>query len=149
MKKIILLPLLLASSASLFSCTNNEKTIVVGASPSPHAQILSCDVVQNYVKSQGYTLQVKIYQDYVTPNKALNYGGIDANYFQHIPYLEEKIASKGYDLSAVAKIHYESLYLYSLEPVVDFTNAKISIVNDVSNVERAFQLLKNSAIIFI
>ena len=113
MKKVLSLLFVLVSLLCLASCGGkDEKTIVVGATPSPHAEILNSKAVQDYIKSKGYTLEVKVYQDYVTPNKALNDGGIDANYFQHIPYLEEEIAGKGYDLVAAAKIHNEPLNLY-------------------------------------
>ena len=87
MKKLLVSLFILVLFVCLVGCGSNEKTIVVGATPSPHAEILNSDAVQNYIKSKGYTLEVKVYQDYVTPNKALNDGGIDANYFQHITYL--------------------------------------------------------------
>ena len=96
---------------------------------------------EDYIESKGYKLEVKVYQDYVTPNKALNDGGIDANYFQHIPYLEEEIAKKGYDLSVAAKIHNEPLNLYGKEAKTEWNNTKVYIINDASNVERAYKLL--------
>ena len=74
--------------------TEDEKTIVVGATPSPHAEILNSKAFKDYVESKGYKLEVKVYQDYVTPNKALSDGGIDANYFQHIPYLTQECNEK-------------------------------------------------------
>lgn len=142
MKKVFLsLVICLALLVGLTSCGKNEKTIVVGATPSPHAEILNSDAIQNYIKSKGYTLEVKVYQDYVTPNKALNDESLDANYFQHIPYLEEEIAVKGYALSAACKVHNEPLNLYGIEAKADFSGEKIYIINDASNVERAYQLL--------
>ena len=111
MKKVFVSLVLLVLFVCLTGCQDSETTIVVGATPSPHAEILNCDAVKDYIESKGYKLEVKVYQDYVTPNKALNDGGIDANYFQHIPYLEEEIAKKGYDLSVAAKIHNEPLNL--------------------------------------
>lgn len=147
MKLIKLLPLLMVSLLTLVGCDDPAKTIVVGATPSPHAEILSSQAVQSYIKEQGFKLKIKVYQDYITPNKALNDGGIDANFFQHIPYLEEEIETKGYNISAVAKIHYEPLNLYGKNEVTSYNNAKISIVNDVSNVTRAFELLKANEII--
>lgn len=144
-----LIPLVVVSFVSLVGCIkfDNSETITIGASPSPHAEILSSNAVKSYLQERGYKLEVKVYQDYVTPNRALNDGGIDANYFQHIPYLEEEVSTKGYEISAVAKIHYEPLNLYGLSPVTDFTDGKISIINDVSNVQRAFELLKANEII--
>ena len=148
MKKLLSLLFVLVSLLCLASCGgNDEKTIVVGATPSPHAEILNSKAVQDYIKSKGYTLEVKVYQDYVTPNKALNDGGIDANYFQHIPYLEEEIATKGYDLAVAAKVHNEPLNLYGLEAKTDWSNTTISIINDASNVERAFKLLLANGLI--
>ena len=142
MKKIFLnVVLLLVIVLSLTSCKDNSKVIKVGATPSPHAEILNSEVIQNYIKSKGYTLEVIVYQDYVTPNKALNDYGIDANYFQHIPYLEEEIATKGYKLSVACEVHNEPLNLYGKVKKTDWTNEKIYIINDASNVERAFSLL--------
>lgn len=140
-QKLLLCLFVLVLVCFVTACGNDEKTIVVGASPSPHAEILNSDVVKKYIESQGYKLKVKVYQDYVTPNKALNDGGIDANYFQHIPYLEEEIATKGYDLAAAAKIHNEPLNLYGKETKEDWSNTKVYIINDASNVERAYKLL--------
>lgn len=141
MKKIIVSLFVCVLLLCLTACGNSENTIYVGATPSPHAEILNCDAVKNYIESKGYKLKVKVYQDYVTPNKALNDGGIDANYFQHIPYLEEEIATKGYDLAVAAKIHNEPLNLYGKEAKTSWNNTEINIINDASNVERAFKLL--------
>lgn len=149
MKKIVyiftLISLLLIGT--LCSCKDDEKTIRVGASPSPHAQILKSKAVQDYVKSKGYTLDVVIYQDYITPNKALNDKGIDANYFQHIPYLEGEIAEKGYKLSVACEVHNEPLNLYGKENKTKWDNTKVYIINDATNVERAFELLKSNGLI--
>lgn len=137
----------------LASCGENSTTkeIIVGATPAPHEEILKCDAVQSYVKSKGYTLTVKEYQDYVLPNQALRDGTLDANYFQHYPYLSKQIAQYNYDFAAVAQVHNEPLNLYgptnvtceskSEVPTV-FANKTVSIINDASNVERAYDLLK-------
>ena len=148
MKKILGFIFVLISLLCLTSCGgSDDKTIVVGATPSPHAEILNSKAVQDYITSLGYTLEVKVYQDYVTPNKALNDGGIDANYFQHIPYLEEEIATKGYDLAVACKVHNEPLNLYGKEAKTDWSNTTINIINDASNVERAFKLLLANGLI--
>ena len=89
-KHTIKLIALLLIPSFLSACNNNEKTIVIGATPSPHAEILNAKAVKDYIESQGYHLTVQIYQDYVTPNKALDDEGIDANYFQHLPYLTKE-----------------------------------------------------------
>ncbi len=142
MKKLLVSLFVLVLLVCLTACGGkNDKKIIVGATPSPHAEILNSDAVQDYIKSKGYELDVRVYQDYVTPNKALNDGGIDANYFQHIPYLEEEIATKGYKLSVAAKIHNEPLNLYGKEARTDWSNTKVYVINDASNVERAFKLL--------
>lgn len=148
MRKLLSLLFVLVSLLCLTSCgEKNDKTIIVGATPSPHAEILNSVAIQDYIKSKGYKLKVNVYQDYVTPNKALNDGGIDANYFQHIPYLEEEIATKGYDLSVACKVHNEPLNLYGKEGKNDWSNTKIHIIDDVSNVERAFKLLLANGLI--
>lgn len=148
MKKIWVGILSLVLVLCLSACGgNNEKKIVVGATPSPHAEILNSAAVQDYIKEKGYTLEVKVYQDYVTPNKALDDGGIDANYFQHIPYLTKEIEEKGYKLSVACEVHNEPLNLYGIEKKSDFSNETIYIINDASNVERAYALLKANGII--
>lgn len=150
MKKIWLSLLTLVLLVCLSACgrnKNDDKTIVVGATPSPHAEILNSDAVQNYIKEKGYTLKVKVYQDYVTPNKALDGGSIDANYFQHIPYLEEEMENYGYELSVACKVHNEPLNLYGQVEKDSWENETIYIINDASNVARAFELLKVNGII--
>jgi len=148
MKKIWVGLLSLVLVLCLSACGgSNEKKIVVGATPSPHAEILNSAAVQDYIKEKGYTLEVKVYQDYVTPNKALDDGGIDANYFQHIPYLTKEIEEKGYKLSVACEVHNEPLNLYGIEKKSDFSNETIYIINDASNVERAYALLKANGII--
>ena len=134
-------------AVSLVGCKKSEKTIVVGATPSPHAEILNSEAFKSYVESKGYKLEVKVYQDYVTPNKALSDGGIDANYFQHIPYLNEECATKGYKLAVACEVHNEPLNLYGKTKISDFSNKTIYIINDVSNVERAFKLLVANGIL--
>lgn len=147
MKKFLLTIALLLVCVCFSACGNDEFVITVGATPAPHAEILNSKAVQDYVKSKGYTLEVKVYQDYVTPNKALSDGGIDANYFQHIPYLNEEIATKGYKLSVACEVHNEPLNLYGLEKKESWDNTKICIINDASNVERAFKLLLANGLI--
>ena len=145
MRKLLLISLL--SPLFILGACDSTPTIFVGATPSPHAEILNSEVIKNFIESKGYKLEVKVYQDYVTPNKALNDGGIDANYFQHTPYLTEEVDTKGYTISSACEVHNEPLNLYSKNSVTDFSNKKISIINDASNVERAFKLLKANDII--
>lgn len=147
MKKTICLIILVLLSISTLTSCDDSNTIRVGVSPSPHAQILNSKPIQDYVKSKGYKLQVVIYQDYVTPNKALSDKGIDANYFQHIPYLEEEIATKGYQISVACEVHNEPLNLYGKTNKDSWENTRVYIVNDKSNVARAFELLKVNGLI--
>ena len=149
MRKIYTLLTLVAvlCLTSLTGCKKDENVIRVGATPAPHAQILNSAAVKKYVESKGYKLDVVIYQDYVTPNKALSDKGIDANYFQHIPYLNEEIQNKGYKLSVACEVHNEPLNLYGKIEKTDWSNTEINIVNDASNVSRAFELLKANGLI--
>lgn len=145
MKKILSV-IVLICVLLLVGC-KDENTIIVGATPSPHAEILNSAAVKSYVKSKGYKLKVKVYQDYTLLNKALNDGTIDANYFQHINFLNDEIATEGFELSVAAQIHNEPLNLYGFESKTDWSNTKVYIINDVSNVERAFKLLVSKGLI--
>ena len=122
--------------------------LVIGASPAPHAEILN--VAKEVLKEQGYDLQIKEYTDYVQPNTALNDGDLDANYFQHLPYLEQFNKERGTELVSAASIHYEPFGIYagktaSLEEVAD--GATIAVPNDASNEARALLLLEAQGII--
>ena len=122
MKKILCLTLALIltlSLASLVGCrkpATDEKTIVVGASPTPHAEILN--QVKDALAAEGYTLVVREFDDYVLPNKALADKELDANYFQHTPYLNSYNQSNKTDLVAAALIHYEPFGLLATASAV-------------------------------
>ena len=88
----------------------DDTTIAVGASPAPHAEILN--QVKELLAEKGWTLEITEFTDYVQPNVALSEGDLDANYFQHQPYLDDYNAQNGTDLVGVAKIHFEPLCLY-------------------------------------
>lgn len=90
--------------------TDGDTTIVVGASPTPHAEILNA--AKPLLEAAGWTLEVVEYSDYVQPNVALAEGDLDANYFQHQPYLDNYNAENGTTLVGVANIHFESMALY-------------------------------------
>ena len=86
MKKLLFSLLLVVVLLVSFACNkNDEKVIKVGASSTPHAEIL--EQVKDALKEKGYTLEITVYDDYILPNKALSDKTIDANYFQHVPYL--------------------------------------------------------------
>ena len=122
--------------------------IVVGATPEPHAALLS--LVVDDLAAQGITLEIKEFTDYVTPNDAVEYGEIDANYFQHIPYLESFNTEHGYHLVNAGGIHVEPIALYSSKysSLSDLPNgAVIAIPNDPTNEGRALLLLQSAGLI--
>ena len=90
--------------------SDGDNVIRVGATSTPHGEILN--FVKDTLADEGYTLDIVIYDDYVLPNKALADGELDANYFQHTPYLNSFNASNGTDLVSAAKIHYEPFGIY-------------------------------------
>ena len=122
--------------------------LVVGASSTPHAEIL--ESVKDVLAAEGYDLQVVVYDDYVLPNTALADGELDANYFQHTPYLNSFNASNGTDLVSAAKIHYEPFGIYG-NGVSDLSElqpgATIIIPADDSNETRALLLLQQEGLI--
>ncbi len=116
-----------------------DKVITVAASPSPHAEILA--VAGEVLAAEGYELQVTEFTDYVQPNNVVENGEIDANYFQHQPYLTDFNAENGTHLVSVAAVHYEPFGIYSnkhasLDEIAD--GAVISVPNDTTNEARAF-----------
>lgn len=153
MKKIIssLLAATLLFSALLFAgCADkkDDKVITVGASATPHAEIL--EQVKDDLAEKGYTLEIKVFDDYVLPNKALNDGELDANYFQHTPYLLSFNEKNKTDLVAQALIHYEPFGLYGngVDSVADIADgATIIIPADDSNETRALFLLQQEGLI--
>lgn len=122
--------------------------IIVGATPAPHAQILNA--AKEVLKEEGYELVVKEYTDYVQPNLALESGDLDANYFQHQPYLDQFNTEKGTKIVSAASIHYEPFGIYAgktdaLDKLAD--GAQIAVPNDVSNEARALLLLADNGLI--
>ncbi|MBN2796753.1 MAG: MetQ/NlpA family ABC transporter substrate-binding protein [Clostridia bacterium] len=150
MKKIIILVLSLIVAFAAIGCEKeaDEKVIKVGATPVPHAELLN--LVKEDLKEKGYTLEVVEFTDYVTPNIALSDGDIDANFFQHVPYLEEFSAEHNLDLASIGTIHVEPLGLYS-EKIVTIDELKegsvIGIPSDSVNGGRALILLENNGLI--
>ena len=128
--------------------SDGDNVIRVGATSTPHGEILN--FVKDTLADEGYTLDIVIYDDYVLPNKALADGELDANYFQHTPYLNSFNASNGTDLVAAASIHYEPFGLYGngVASVADVKEgATIVIPADDSNETRALLLLKQEGLI--
>ncbi|TDW24710.1 D-methionine transport system substrate-binding protein [Breznakia blatticola] len=130
--------------------------ITVAASATPHAEIL--EEVKEDLKEAGYELEVKVFDDYILPNTVVDDGEIDANFFQHEPYLISFNEDNGTDLVAVANIHIEPLGIYAKDnektnsdfSVADVKEgAVITIPNDPSNEYRALLLLQEKGIIKI
>ncbi|NLV81575.1 MAG: MetQ/NlpA family ABC transporter substrate-binding protein [Synergistaceae bacterium] len=146
MKKILLAVLItLISATSLFAAS---KTIIVGVTPFPHKDIML--IAKELLAKQGYNLVIKEFTDYVTPNTALAEKSLNANFFQHIPYLENMNKEKKLGLTWVAKVHIEPLGLYSkkIKNLSDIKNgAQIAIPNDATNCARALRLLEKNGLI--
>ncbi len=152
MKKTVLIAISLALVLALGICgcgsSKSDKTIKVGASSTPHAEIL--EQVVDTLKAQGYTLEIVTYDDYVLPNQALSDKTLDANYFQHTPYLNSYNESNGTDLVSAGSIHYEPFGIYangvaSLADLAD--GATIIVPADDSNETRAMLLLAQEGLI--
>ena len=135
------------TTAEAAETTQLEK-LVVGASSTPHGEIL--EQVKDDLKEQGYDLEIVIFDDYVLPNTSLDEGSLDANYFQHTPYLDSFNASNNTDIVSAAAIHYEPFGLYGngVASVADVAEgATIIIPADDSNETRALLLLEQEGLI--
>lgn len=168
MKKLIAIVLTLVLALSFAACAQPEAApaetaalettesaapselvkVKVGASVTPHAEILNA--VKDELKAAGYDLEVVEFTDYVLPNTALEQGDLDANYFQHTPYLENFNEEKGTHLVSVGKIHYEPFGIYAgkttdLSAIPD--GGSIAIPNDGTNEARALLLLEAQGLI--
>ena len=151
MKKTIAIILSLILCLSLLAgCGKSagDKTITVAASPTPHAEILK--VAADVLAKDGWTLKITEFADYVQPNNVVEDGEMDANYFQHVPYLETFNADNGTHLVSVAMIHYEPFGIYagtksSLSDLAE--GDKIAIPNDGSNRARGLLLLEAQGLI--
>ena len=138
-----------SSSSSAASDSAQSQTLTVAASPSPHAEILN-NFAAPKLKEQGIDLQTKEYTDYIIPNQVTSSGEVDANYFQHINYLNNYNEENGTDLVGVAAIHYEPSGIYAgkssdLANIAD--GAQIAVPNDPTNEGRALLLLQQENLI--
>ena len=151
MKKInIFLSCITILSSSLLASCDNANTITVCASELPHAKILN-EAVAPILKEKGYDLEVTVL-DWTIQNSSVANDEYDANYFQHIPYLNSENFEGEKELVAVAKVHYEKLCLYASDKDQNkqLDNGEtIEIVNDVTNIERALLLLSSYNILTI
>lgn len=144
MKKLLAFAAIALIATSVYA----QQAIKVGATPEPHAEILN--LIKDDLAAKGVKLEVVEFTDYVTPNDAVEAGDIDANYFQHIPYLESFNKEKGYHLVNAGGIHVEPFALYSkkvakLDQLKD--KAVIAIPNDPTNEGRALLLLADAGLI--
>lgn len=133
---------------SLTSCTNSKKGFRVAATPVPHAQML--EFVKPELKAKGIDLVIVVTDDYNMPNRALANHEIDANFFQHIPFMEEQINQFHYSIESLAKIEIEPMGIYSkkIQSLSQLPeNATIAIPNDPTNEARALRLLEENKVI--
>jgi len=154
LKKALYAGVLGATVVGLTACAGGDsgsgdnETLTVGASSTPHAEILN--QVEDDLADEGYDLEVEVFDDYVLPDQALADGDLDANFFQHEPYLENFNEENDTDLVSAADIHFEPLGLYpgKTDSVDDIENgAEIAIPNDATNGARALLLLEDAGLI--
>lgn len=127
---------------------SKDKTIKVGATPKPHAEIL--EIAKPLLEAEGYKLDIVEFDDYVLPNTALEEGEIDANFFQHTTYMNNFNANNGTHMVEAVKVHYEPFAIYSdkiksLDELKD--GAQVGIPNDDTNGGRALLLLAENKLI--
>ena len=136
------------STEAAGGAVESKGTITVAASATPHAEILAA--AKPILAEQGWDLEVTEFDDYVLPNEVVESGEMDANYFQHVPYLDSFNEEKGTHLVEVGKIHYEPFGIYpgtksSLDDIAD--GDVIAVPNDTTNEARALLLLQDNGII--
>jgi len=144
----IAIALVAVGSVSAKPKKNKANVITVGATPEPHAAMLN--LVVSELAAQGYTLKVQEFTDYVTPNEAVESGEIDANFFQHVPYMDSFNKERNYHLVSVVGVHVEPLALYSkkYKSLADLpAGATVAIPNDPTNEGRALLLLQSAGLI--
>nr|WP_314743352.1 MetQ/NlpA family ABC transporter substrate-binding protein [Treponema lecithinolyticum] len=135
-------------SSKVLSGVEGKQVLKVGATPEPHAEMLK--LISKDLQNEGVRLEIIEFTDYVTPNAALESGQIDANFFQHIPYLQSFNEEQGTHLVSAGGVHIEPLALYSkkysaLEQLSD--GAVIAIPNDPTNEGRSLLLLQSAQLI--
>ena len=148
MKKFVAFVLVLVFALSLSNLALATEKIRVGASPSPHAEILNA--AKDALLEKGYELEVVEFTDYILPNTATESGELDANYFQHVPYLDDFNAQNGTHLVSVFGVHIEPMAVFAgkgdtLENLAD--GATIAVPNDTTNEARALLLQQTLGVI--
>lgn len=150
-KKVLCAVTAFSLAAALFTgCGKQagEKVIRVGATPTPHAEIL--EIIKDDLAEKGYTLEIVEYNDYVIPNNATESGELDANYFQHQPYLDDFNAENGTHLVSVVAVHFEPFGIYAgkTKDLADLKEgAIVAVPNDTTNEARALLLLEAQGLI--
>lgn len=149
--KKLLLGLALVASFALVGCgssNDGDSVLKVGASPEPHSKILA--LVEDDLKEQGIDLEIIELDDYVTPNLSLEDGELDANFIQHVPYLESFNEENGTDLVPLGSVHIEPMGVFSekIKSIDDLEDgAEVTIPNDATNGARALLLLETNGLI--
>jgi D-methionine transport system substrate-binding protein len=141
-------PLITALLTLLFGCSNSKEGFKVAATPVPHAQML--EFIKPDLQAQGIDLTIVVTDDYNLPNRALADHEVDANFFQHIPFMEAQIKQFHYSIESLAKIELEPMGIYSkkIHSLSELTHhATIAIPNDPTNEARALHLLHSTGII--
>ncbi len=136
------------TAAAAVSAIEPKGTITVAASPTPHAEIL--EEAKKLLEDKGWTLEITEFEDYVQPNLVVDSGEIDANYFQHVPYLDNFNEENGTSLVPVAGIHYEPFGIYpgTKSDLSELSDSDvIAVPNDTTNEARALLLLQDNGII--
>lgn len=163
-KKLVLLSVALIAALAFAGCSSSKETektsqasqdnttktvtLKVGATPVPHKEIL--EFVKPMLEKKGINLEIVDFTDYVLPNKALASGEIDANYFQHVPYLDDFKKQNNLDLTYTVKVHFEPMGIYpgKVKALDKLPNgAQIAVPNDVTNEARALLLLEKAGLI--
>lgn len=150
MKKLFTLITILAATITLTGCAKDEAEYKVGATPTPHAEILR--QVQPILEEQGFTFEIVEFTDYVLPNQALDSNELDANFFQHIPYLNAQIEEYGYDFVNAGGVHVEPIGIYTKEynSIAELPESiEIIISNSPTDRPRLFGLLEESGLITV
>jgi len=160
MKKIVSISLVVVIIIALLAaCANNNGndgnvggdelvTFVIGATPTPHSEIL--EFVSDRMREQGIDMQIRVFTDFVQPNLATESGDLDANYFQHVPYMDNFNLQHGTHMVALFAMHFEPLGLYRArtQTIAELQDgAIIAVPHDATNAARAFRLLEEAGLI--
>ena len=150
MRRFFLISVIFLMTMVFLACGKkaDSNVLTVGATPEPHAAMLK--LIADDLKAEGITLKIVEFTDYVTPNRALEDGQLDANFFQHLPYMKDQNREMGYHLVNAGSTHIEPIALYSkkISSLADLADgATIVIPNDPTNEGRALLLLQSAGLI--